>query len=134
MTEPAPKSLREQLLAQIEPARVPYERYQQETEAMLRDLEVRLRREKIGMTAYWLFAVFLTTSFLLLYGYFGGDGRIVAVATAFVILIAAAVEVVKHFINRSRVEILREIKSLELRILEETHSGQSRQHAGPSHS
>ena len=38
-------------------------------------------------------------------------------AFAFVILISGGVEVVKHFINRSRVEILKELKSLELQVL-----------------
>jgi hypothetical protein len=34
-----------------------------------------------------------------------------------VLLISGGVEIVKHFINRSRVEVLKELKSLELQVL-----------------
>jgi hypothetical protein len=33
-------------------------------------------------------------------------------------LLVGAVELLKHFINRARVDVLREVKGLELRILE----------------
>lgn len=35
-----------------------------------------------------------------------------------VILLYGAIEIVKHFINRSRVELLKELKQIELRLLE----------------
>ncbi len=42
-------------------------------------------------------------------------------------LIGAAVEMVKYFINRSRVEVLKEVKGLELQLLEIKEHLQQRQ-------
>jgi hypothetical protein len=122
MTDDSRMRLREGLLAQGEPEPSARLQYHKETEIMLQDMERRLRREKVGMSVMWIYAVLLTTAFLLMYGYLGGDGKTVALASSFMLLICAAVEVVKHFVNRSRVDVLREIKSLELRLFEEPRS------------
>jgi hypothetical protein len=110
------KSFRERLLAQGQPAADKLVRYQQETEAMIERMETGLRREKWGVGAIWCYAVLLNTAMLLLVGYFGHAPELWMLATAFVILIYGAVEIVKHFINRSRVEILKELKGLELQV------------------
>jgi hypothetical protein len=110
-------SFRERLLAQGQPASDKLVRYQQETEAMLERLQRGLRREKWGLWAIWSFAVLFITVALLLVGYRGRAPEITLLATAFVIFIYGGLEIVKHFINRSRVEILTELKSLELEVL-----------------
>ena len=113
------KSLRDKLLAQSEPARDAdrFDRYQQETQAMLEKLERRLRIEKWGVTALWIYAVLLMTAMLLGVGFWGHAPEVSMLAGAFVILIYGGIELVKHFINRSRVEVLKELKGLELHLL-----------------
>ncbi|MCA9259422.1 MAG: hypothetical protein KDA61_09495 [Planctomycetales bacterium] len=122
------KRLRAELLAQSEPARASLEQYRKETEVMLAQLEAGLRRERVASVLLWLFAVALSTSFLLLYSYSGGDGKLAALATAFIILIYASVELLKFFINRSRVEILRELKSIELKLIERNVTSKDESH------
>ena len=108
---------RDQLLALGQPTGDKLVRYQKETEAMIERMQKGLRREKIGMWAIWGFAVLLITATLLIVGYRGRTPEVTMLATAFMILIYGGLEIVKHFINRSRVEILTEIKSLELHVL-----------------
>src|SRR6476659_7554832 len=118
--------LREQLLAQGEPARSKLVRYQQETEAMLEKNERRLRLEKWYSGAIWIFAVLFMTVCLIIVGYRAAIAPDVTIlALAFVILISGGVEIMKHFINRSRVQVLKELKGLELHVLalEERLSG-----------
>jgi hypothetical protein len=117
--------LREELLAQSEPSREKFVQYQQEVQAMLAQNERRLRLEWWYSGAIWIYAVLFMTACLLLVGYRGLLAPAASVlALAFVLLICAGVEVVKHFINRSRVELLKELKGLELQVrqLEERFS------------
>ena len=96
---------------------------------MLEKLERRLRLEKWYSGAIWVFAVLFMTACLLIVGYRAVIAPDVTIlAFAFVILISGGVEIVKHFINRSRVEVLKELKSLELQVLalEERLSGTPR--------
>jgi hypothetical protein len=114
-----PELLREQLLARGEPSREKLTRYREETEAMLNQLDRRLRLEKWGAGAMWIFAVLFMTGALLIAGFWGRTSpELWIVAFGFVLLVSGGVEVVKHFINRSRVEILKELKGLELQVLE----------------
>jgi hypothetical protein len=111
--------LRDQLLAHGEPSREKLIRHQQETQAMLEKLERRLRLEKWYSGAIWLYAVLFMTGSLLLVGFRGVISPDVSMlAFAFMILICGGIEIVKHFINRSRVEVLKELKGLELQVLE----------------
>ena len=121
-------SLRDQLLAQGEPAREKIVRYQQEIQTMLEQNERRLRIEKWGMIALWLFAVAFMTVCLVLVGYLGKAPELTLLAFAFLLLLCGGIEIVKHFINRSRVEVLKELKGLELQVhaLEERLGNSSR--------
>ena len=110
-------SFREQLLALGQPAGEKLVRYHEETEAMLERMQKGLRREKWGMWAIWSFAVLFMTITLLIVGYRGRMPEVTVLASAFMILIYGGLEIVKHFVNRSRVEILTELKSLELQVL-----------------
>ena len=111
--------LRDKLLTQGEPARKTerYVRHEQETQVMIEKLERRLRMEKWGVTALWIYAVLLMTAMLLGVGFWGHAPEVSMLAGAFVILIYGGIELVKHFINRSRVEVLKELKGLELHLL-----------------
>ena len=117
-----PNSLRDQLLAQAEPSRDKLTRYQQETEAMFKELDRRLRRETWFTVAMWLYAVAFMTICLFVVGYRVEAGKAppetVVLSMAFFFVIYGAIELIKHFINRSRVELLKELKGLEAQMLE----------------
>jgi hypothetical protein len=110
--------LRERLLDQVAPERGRYDAYRREVEAMLSYNEKWLRREKWYSGALWVFLLLMSMSFL----YMGSlridspKGAYFGALACFWMLIGA-VELLKHFINRSRVEVLKEIKGVELRLL-----------------
>jgi hypothetical protein len=111
------QNLRDRLLAQGEPPREKLVRYQQETQTMLAELDRRLTLEKWYMIGAWMFAVLFTTVCLLVIGFWGRvSPEVPVLALCFVLLISGGVEVVKHFVNRSRVELLKELKGLELQV------------------
>lgn len=111
-------SIRDRLLAQVA---VPgtESTYRKEVAVMLEKQERRLRVEQTGASALWIFAVLMGTLFLLVGGYRrDGSAVITMELLGLFLLIAAAVELLKYFISRSRVELLRAIKSLEVEVLE----------------
>jgi len=111
-------SIRDRLLSRLpQPANLTA--YREEVEAMLGKKEKALRREKWVVTALWLFMVALSTAFLLLGGLRSGTplGLYFEILACFC-LIYPSVELLKHFINRSRVELLKEVKQLQLQVLE----------------
>jgi hypothetical protein len=114
-----PEPLRERLLAQFEPDREKLATYRKEVQTMLEKNERTLRWQKWYAGGIWIFVVLLGTAFLVLGGLRGDTpvGAWLGIFACFV-LIGAAVEVVKYFINRSRVEVLKEIKGLELQLLD----------------
>src|SRR5262245_53565778 len=109
--------LRDQLLAQGEPARERIVRYQQEIQTMLEQNERRLRIEKWGMIALWLFAVAFMTLCLVLVGYFGKAPELTLLAFAFLLLLCGGIEIVQHLTNRSRVSVLKELKNIGIKVL-----------------
>ena len=114
-----PNSFREELLAQNEPTRERRIQYEKETEAMLKQLEIGLRREKWGSGILWIYAVIFMTVALLVSGYRNQDRpEFLILAFAFTLLIFGVAELIKHFINRSRVEILKELKGMQMQIQE----------------
>lgn len=117
MSDERPEISRERLLDQVGPSPERLERYQRESRAMLDRMERGLRREKWGVGAYWFFAVAFMTASLMAVGLLRpGAPELLILGVAFTILVVGAVEIVKHFVNRSRVEILKELKALESRI------------------
>jgi hypothetical protein len=114
-----PEPLRERLLAQFEPDREKLATYRREVQAMLEQNERTLQRQKWYAGGIWVFVVLTGTAFLVLGGLRGDTpvGAWLGIFACFV-LIGAAVELVKYFINRSRVEVLKELKGLELQLLE----------------
>ena len=116
MTE-APQQIREQLLAQNEPTRERRVHYEQETQAMLNQLEIGLRREKWGVGIFWIYATLFMTAALLVTSYRNQNRPEVAIlAFAFMLLIVGASQLIIHLVNRSRVEVLKELKGLEMQV------------------
>jgi hypothetical protein len=113
------ESFRERLLAQFEPDREKLANYRKEVQAMLEKNERTLRWQKWYAGSLWIFVVLMGTCFLTLAGWYSDKpaGIWLGLFACF-LLIGAAVELVKYFINRSRVEVLKEVKALELQLLE----------------
>jgi hypothetical protein len=114
-----PEPLRERLLAQFEPDRDKLATYAKEVRTMLEKNERTLRLQKWYAGTIWFFVIALGTSFLVLGGQRGDTpvGAMLGIVACF-FMIGAAVELVKYFINRNRVEMLKEVKGLELQLLE----------------
>ncbi len=106
-------------MAQFEPDRAKLATYAKEVQAMLEKNERQLRFQKWYAGTIWIFVVALGTSFLVVGGQRGDTpvGAFLGIIACF-FMIGTAVELVKYFINRSRVEVLREVKGLELQLLE----------------
>jgi hypothetical protein len=112
------ENLRDRLLARL-PQPENLRAYRDEVASALARNEEAFRREKWGVGALWIFAVGLSTVFLWL-GAHRLDtpkGPWFGILACFVLLYPLA-EVLKHFINRSRVEILKEVKQVQLQVLE----------------
>jgi len=93
--------------------------YRKEVARMLEKNDKTFLREKWGATAMWIFCVGLGTVYL----WFGGEKLDSPKAAWFGCLavfwlLIGAVELLKHFINRSRLELLKEVKQVQLQILE----------------
>jgi hypothetical protein len=122
--DPNSNELKGRLLAQFEPDRDRLARYRKEVEAMLEQQERSLDRQKWYAGVYWVYAVVLAAVFLVL-----GAERAGApvwfwtTAMGLVLLIGGAVEMVKYVVNRARLELLREIKALELQVREMRETG-----------
>jgi hypothetical protein len=125
--EPNDQNVRDRLLSRL-PQPENLADYRREVDLLLQNNQKRLDREKWYSSAVWIFVVLLGTALLV------GAGRFIDTPKAPVaiylgvfacfFLIAAAVELLKHFINRSRVELLKEIKQVQLLVLE-LHRGSS---------
>ncbi len=118
-------SLRDRLLAQSVPQAQKLDAYRKEVQAMLERNEKLLRREKWGVTVFWFVAVVCLTGFLLWMGFtnpIGMDPKSLSfasiAASVLVMVLYGSLELLKHFINRSRVEILKEVKGIEIQLLE----------------
>jgi hypothetical protein len=127
--EPKPDAdrLRERLLDQWEPRQSSYLTYRKEIETMLENQEKQLRRERRWTTVMWLYIVALTTILMTGSGVLmihKIEGTWMAV-TAVAWFVFGAVFLFIHLINKSRFEVIKEIKGVELRLaaLEERLAG-----------
>lgn len=111
-------SIRDRLLARL-PRPENLAAYQKEVAEGLSKKEKRLRWERWGSRAVWIFAGSYVL-YLLNRGeqWFDTPKAHLSMCIAFLLLFCGAVELVKHFINRSRVELLKEIKQVQLQVLE----------------
>jgi hypothetical protein len=93
--------------------------YRREVAQLLEKNDKAFLREKWGARALWIFCVCLGTTYL----WFGGAKLDTPKAAWFGCLacfwlLIGAVELLKHFINRTRVELMKEVKQVQLQILE----------------
>ena len=112
-------TFRDQLLAQEMRSNKLYEKYRGEVDKMIDKESKALRRQKWITLAVWIFIVFLCTAFLLI----GGYSKDPTMKLWFGILACfcfmfGAVYLFGFGINRNRVELLKEMKEIQLRILE----------------
>ena len=116
--EPNNEGIRDRLLSRLpQPANLAD--YRREVAALLEKNEKRLRIEKWGAGATWLFVVGLSTLLFWGNGRHGDTPRAAWLGSmACFWLIFGAVELLKYFINRTRVELLRETKQVQLQVLE----------------
>jgi hypothetical protein len=120
--ETGPKSdadrLRDRLLGQWEPTGPSYLNYRKEVETMLADQEKILQREKRFTTVLWLYIVLLTTVLMTGSGLLmihKIEGTWMAVNAVFWLLFGVVFFFI-HMINKSRFEVIKEIKGVELRL------------------
>jgi hypothetical protein len=110
--------LRDRLLAQ-QTTSPKLDEYRKEMTAMLERAEKRLRFEKWFVGSLWIFLVFTAVMMLLASGPLINTPKGTWLAVmACIWLVYGAVELLKHFMNRYRVELLKEIKHLELEVRE----------------
>ena len=97
--------------------------YRREVSALLEKNEKTLRRQKWYATAIWLWVVGMGTALMLLAAMHPEKPRAAWLAASFgslacFMLIYGAAELTKYFINRVRVELLKETKQVQLQVLE----------------
>jgi|SRR5271157_5069447 len=120
--EPNSENLRDGLLSRLpQPERLA--EYRREVSALLEKNEKTLRRQTWYAGAVWVWMVGLSTLFMLLAGRLvdkpGSAGKIAALGSFICfMMISGAVELLKVFINRNRVELLKETKQVQLQVLE----------------
>ena len=116
-----PTNLRDRLLEQHVPEPSRLATYREEVRVMLEKNQRNLRRQAIFASVMWVFIVLTTTAYLVISGFSNPPperGWMIGLATCAVVMLGGAVELVKLFVNSSRVELLKELKRLELEILE----------------
>jgi hypothetical protein len=122
--EPKDDSIRERLLSQLpQPANLPA--YREEVALLLEKKEKEVRRERRVMIELWVFTVVVSILFLWM-----GAQRMGSKAVDEAVLgpyfmgcagfwfLFALVYFVAHVINRSRVELLKELKQVQVQVLE----------------
>jgi hypothetical protein len=122
--EPNPNPIREQLLARLSPSQEKLSRYREEVQVMLAQQEKWLRWQAWYAGGIWVMVVVMGTAFLFL-GASRGDAPVgfYPVMTALFLLIGSAVGLGSVCLNRVRLELLKEIKGLELQIRELKEAG-----------
>jgi hypothetical protein len=110
--------LRDRLLAQYEPDPDELASHRKEIEAMLENNARKLRLQKWYAGSVWAFVVLLGTALL----YFGQrsekPGAVWMGLSACFFVSVFSLELVKYFINRARVDVLKHVKGLEVQVLE----------------
>jgi hypothetical protein len=93
--------------------------YQQEVTSLLADNEKRLRRNKWTVVRVWIFVVAVSGPFLWMAGrhFDTPQGNWFLGLACFWVLLGA-VEVFKYVVQQGRVELLKEIKQIQLQVLE----------------
>ncbi len=112
--------MKERLLAQetFDPGQ---QKYHKEVEKMLEKQIRAHKRERIIIGPLWIYIVFLCTIFMLIGGFSADPNKKIWFGIwACFLLLFGAVFLFRYFINHNRLEILKELKAMQLRI-EELH-------------
>lgn len=88
--------------------------YRQQVSSLIDSNQKRLRRERILTTAFWIFCAFSAIAWL----WFSADSAHLPRGPflACIFFIWGGVEIVKHHINAARVDILKEIKQIQVQV------------------
>lgn len=112
--------MKEQLLAQeaFDPEK---QKYRQEVEKMLEKQIRAHRRERIIIRPLWIYIVLLCTIFMFIGGFSADPNKKIwfGILACFWLLFGV-VFLLRYFINYNRLEILKELKAMQMRI-EELH-------------
>jgi hypothetical protein len=119
--QPKDDSVRERLLSQL-PQPAGLGDYRREVAGIVEKNQRAFRREKIVVQIVWIFCVISAIGFL----WFDGNPANTPKGPwlALVMLLVGAIEVLKHASNRSRIDLLKEIKQVQVQILE-VHAAQA---------
>ena len=115
------ESLRERLLREHVPEPEKLANYRKETQAMLEREERRLRFYGRFTAAIWIMLVVMGTMYALVAGWSGDQPTKVYFSIGvmlMMLLLGGAVQLVAMFIGRARLELVKDIKGLELRLIE----------------
>jgi hypothetical protein len=111
-----PDSLRERLLTQL-PTLQNMAAYKAAVVETLERNQKRIRRERMFVTLFWIFCVASAVSYI----WFGRGSAQVLPRGPFLACIFftwGAFEMLKHWINSARIDLLKEIKQVQVQILE----------------
>jgi hypothetical protein len=93
--------------------------YQEEVTSLLAENEKRLRRNKWTVVRVWIFVVAVSGPFLWMAGrHFDTPQGNWFLGLACFWVLFGAVELLKHVVQQGRVELLKEIKQIQLQVLE----------------
>lgn len=112
------ESIRERLLSRLpQPANIAA--YQDEVTSLLAENERRLRRNKWTVARVWIFVVLVSVPFLWMAGahFNTAEGNWFLGLVVFWVLFGA-IEIAKYEHNQGRVQLLKEVKQVQLQILE----------------
>jgi len=116
--EPKDEKMQDRLLSRL-PKPSNSTEYRREVAQLLEKNDKDFLRERWGARAMWAFCICLGTSFIWFSSAKLDSPKAAWFGTlACFWVIVGAVELLKHFINRSRVELLKEIKQVQLQVLE----------------
>ena len=90
--------------------------YRNQVSSLIAENQKRIRREHRLATAFWIFCAASATAYL----WFGTDASSFPRAPflACIFFLWGAFELLKHYINSARVDLLKEIKQLQVQVLE----------------
>ena len=112
-------ALADRLLALPKPSEDSLARYRKEVTAMIEHEQKRLKFETIFAVVLWLFLVALIVPWLMVASHYPLTPPRVWFGFALMFMaLYGAMEMLKVFINRARVDVLKEVKEAELRVLE----------------
>ena len=114
------QGFRERLLAEGGPPPRQLDGYRKEVNAMIEKQQQALQWQRRMTSSLWVFLVILCTIFLVVGGYRGGEEGLWFGILACFWFLFGAVFLLRYFLDRNRLEFLKEIKALEIKVLELT--------------